>query len=108
MKTAARDRAVEAPVEAEVPAETAAEAPAEEAEMTSLFAAPEGDADDLKKISGVGPVLEGKLNDLGIKTFAQIAAFSAEDIAKVDEVLNFKGRIERDNWLEQAAEFAKG
>lgn len=94
----------EAPVE-EAPAE---EAPAEEdAEGAPLFTAPEGEPDDLKKISGVGPVLEQKLHKLGITKFAQIAAFSAEDIARVDEELNFKGRIERDNWLEQAAEFAK-
>lgn len=74
----------------------------------ALFATPEGPADDLKKISGVGPVLEKKLNALGITTFAQVAAFTAEDIAKVDDALSFKGRIERDNWLEQAAAFAKG
>ena len=77
-----------------------------ESEATPLFTAPEGEKDDLKKISGVGPVLEGKLNALGITTFAQVAAFSADDIAKVDDALNFKGRIERDNWLEQAAAFA--
>lgn len=76
-------------------------------EEGALFDKPEGDADDLKKISGVGPVLEGKLNDLGIYTYAQIAAFTAEDIAKVDERLSFKGRIERDGWLDQAAELAK-
>lgn len=74
----------------------------------ALFAAPEGPADDLKKISGVGPVLEKKLNALGITTFAQVAAFTPDDIAKVDDALSFKGRIDRDNWLEQAAAFAKG
>ena len=63
--------------------------------------------DDLEKIRGIGPVLRQKLNDLGITRFDQIAAFSAEDIERVDAVLNFKGRIERDNWLDQAAEFAK-
>jgi small subunit ribosomal protein S2 len=93
------------------PAPVAVSAPAEEAQAetpaAAMFAAPEGEADDLKKISGVGPVLEGKLNELGITKFAQIAAFTAEDIVKVDDVLNFKGRIERDNWLEQAAELAK-
>lgn len=73
----------------------------------ALFAAPEGEPDDLKKISGVGPVLEKKLHALGITKYAQVAAFSADDIEKVDEVLNFKGRIERDNWLDQAAELAK-
>jgi len=83
-------------------------APVVEEELVALFTAPEGDADDLKKISGVGPVLEKKLNALGVTTFAQVAAFTVEDIAKLDDALNFKGRIDRDNWLEQAAELAKG
>ncbi len=74
----------------------------------ALFDAPEGDADDLKLISGVGPVLEEKLNATGIRTFAQIAAFTAEDIAKIDEHLNFKGRVERDGWVEQAGKLAAG
>ena len=73
-----------------------------------LFAAPEGPADDLKKISGVGPVLEKKLIALGITRYAQVAAFSAEDIARVDEVLNFKGRIEREDWVSQAKALAEG
>jgi small subunit ribosomal protein S2 len=72
-----------------------------------LFTAPVGEPDDLKKISGVGPVLEGKLHALGITTFAQIAAFSSEDIAKVDDALSFKGRIERDDWISQAKGFAE-
>ncbi|GAA0780313.1 50S ribosomal protein L21 [Roseibium denhamense] len=74
-------------------------------EAAPLFTAPEG-KDDLKKISGVGPVLEKKLNALGITTYEQIIKFSADDIARVDEVLNFKGRIERDNWVDQAKELA--
>lgn len=74
---------------------------------SALFTAPAGAADDLKKISGVGPVLEKKLNALGITTYAQVAAFTSEDIAKVDDALSFKGRIERDDWLSQAAELAK-
>lgn len=85
-----------------------ADAPAAEAaadEAAPLFTAPDA-KDDLKKISGVGPVLEKKLNALGITTYEQIVNFSAEDIARVDEVLNFKGRIERDNWVEQAKELA--
>lgn len=73
----------------------------------ALFSAPVGEPDDLKKISGVGPVLETKLNALGITKFAQVAAFTAEDIANVDDALSFKGRIDRDNWLEQAAQLAK-
>lgn len=98
-----------APAVEEAAAEApAAEAPAAEeakADDAPLFDKPAEDADDLKKISGVGPVLEQKLNELGIYTFAQIANFSAEDIANVDERLNFKGRIERDGWIDQAKEF---
>jgi small subunit ribosomal protein S2 len=67
----------------------------------------DGEADDLKMISGVGPALEAKLNAIGIFHYRQVAAFTKTDIAAVDDVLNFKGRIERDNWLEQAAKLAK-
>ncbi|OAM77427.1 NADH-quinone oxidoreductase subunit E [Devosia elaeis] len=73
-----------------------------------LFDRPEGPADDLKLISGVGPVLEGKLNALGITRYAQVAAFKKADIARVDAVLNFRGRIERDDWVKQAKALAKG
>ena len=65
------------------------------------------DGDDLTKISGVGPVIVKKLHDLGVTSFAQIAAWTPEDIADMDDKLNFKGRIDRDEWLTQAAEFAK-
>lgn len=79
-----------------------------EAAAAPLFAVPAGAPDDLKKISGVGPVLEKKLNGLGITRFDQIANFSPEDIAKVDEVLDFKGRIERDDWVSQAKSHMAG
>ena len=76
-------------------------------EPSKLFDTPDGEADDLKKISGVGPVLEKKLHDLGVTRFSQIAAFTEEDIARVDGALNFKGRIERDDWISQAKGFAE-
>ncbi len=61
------------------------------------------DKNDLKKIKGVGPVLEKKLNGVGIYTFAQIAAFSEQDILDLTKLIAFpKGKIVRDNWLEQA------
>ncbi len=82
------------------------EAPAADDAAAPLFDAPEGDADDLKLISGVGPVLETKLHGLGIKKFAQVAAFTADDVSRVDDALSFKGRIDRDNWIEQAKELA--
>ncbi len=93
----------------EAPRKAAAkkEAPKKEAATKVLFKTPAGKADDLKKISGVGPVLEKKLNDLGITRFDQIAGFSKADIDKVDEVLNFKGRIEREDWVKQAGDLAK-
>jgi NADH-quinone oxidoreductase subunit E len=62
--------------------------------------------DDLKAISGIGPKLERVLNDLGVWTYAQIADWHREEIAWVDDTLGFKGRIERDAWLAQAAKFA--
>ncbi len=74
----------------------------------TLFATPKGKADDLKMISGVGPVLEGRLNSLGITKFSQVAAFSTDDIAKVEDSLSFKGRITRDDWLKQADALARG
>jgi len=64
--------------------------------------------DDLKELSGVGPALEKKLNEAGVTTFAQIAAWTDADVADMDEKLSFKGRIEREGWIEQAKELAKG
>ncbi|MCB1875343.1 MAG: hypothetical protein KDH88_05150 [Chromatiales bacterium] len=60
------------------------------------------DSDDLKIINGIGPVLERKLNGLGITRFAQIAAWSPEDVEKISANLDFKGRIEREEWVRQA------
>ena len=68
---------------------------------------PDGEADDLKKIGGLGPVLEKKLNEYGIYHFRQIAALKKADIAQIDEALDLKGRIERDDWLKQAKDFMK-
>jgi len=65
-------------------------------------------ADDLKWISGVGPKLEETLNELGIFKFGQIAKWSETEIDWVEEYLNFPGRIERDNWIDQAKALAKG
>ncbi|NNJ75273.1 MAG: 30S ribosomal protein S2 [Anderseniella sp.] len=92
-----------APVEA-APAEAApAEAaPAAETAPAAEAAPAAGDADDLSRISGVGPVLSGKLAELGYTTLSQIAALTPEQVADIDEKLNFKGRIEREDWIGQA------
>ena len=64
--------------------------------------------DDLTRINGIGPVLHKRLNELGVTRFAQIAAWGAEDIGRIGGQLKFKGRIERENWVEQAARLAAG
>lgn len=63
-------------------------------------------ADDLKLLSGVGPALEKKLHEAGVTTFAQIAAWTDADVEEFGEKLSFKGRIEREGWIEQAKELA--
>jgi large subunit ribosomal protein L21 len=72
----------------------------------NLLEAPKGEADDLSKISGVGPKLVEKLAANGVFHFWQIAEWGPADIAAMDDLLSFKGRIERDNWIEQAKQFA--
>ncbi|WP_299961749.1 50S ribosomal protein L21 [uncultured Roseobacter sp.] len=94
-------------VEAEAPKKKAA--PKAEAKADAPAAAPAAaGADDLKKLSGVGPALEKKLIEGGVTSFAQIAAWTEEDVAAMDEKLSFKGRIEREGWIEQAKELTKG
>lgn len=89
-----------APVERPGAGKTASAAPA-------MLDGPQGAADDLKQINGVGPVLEGKLNKLGIYHFWQIAAWTPAEIDWVDSSLSFKGRIQRDNWITQAQRLAQ-
>ncbi len=83
----------------------AAAKPAAKAKAAPAPAAAAG-SDDLKKLSGVGPALEKKLHAAGVTTFAQIAAWTDADVAAMDEQLSFKGRIEREGWIAQAAELA--
>ncbi|MBX5134516.1 5' DNA nuclease [Rhizobium lentis] len=59
-------------------------------------------ADDLKLIAGIGPKLEQVLNTKGIRGFADIAAWTDEDIARLDAELGLNGRIARDDWIGQA------
>ncbi|WP_052752901.1 hypothetical protein [Kordia zhangzhouensis] len=65
--------------------------------------------DDLKRIKGVGPFIEEKLNTIGIYTFEQISRFNKEDMQTVTELISFfPGRIERDDWKGQANMLKKG
>ncbi|WP_379551433.1 helix-hairpin-helix domain-containing protein [Qipengyuania sp. DGS5-3] len=66
-------------------------------------------SDDLTRIKGVGPKLAKMLSELGVTSFAQIAAWDAAEIARLDAQLGrFQGRIERDNWTTQAKFLAAG
>ncbi len=69
---------------------------------------PAGAIDDLKRIRGIGVLIEKKLNSLGIVSYEQVANWTAADIAHVSEILDFRGRIERENWVEQARILSAG
>jgi len=96
-----------APAAKAAPAPKKAAAPKAAAKAeTPAATAPAAGSDDLKQLSGVGPALEKKLHAAGVTTFAQIAAWSEADVAAMDEKLSFKGRIEREGWIEQAKKLA--
>ncbi len=79
-----------------------------EAKPALLTEARGGQADDLKKIKGVGPKLEKELNEAGVFHFDQIASWTKEEIYWADHhLVSFKGRVSRDNWVDQAKELAK-
>jgi predicted flap endonuclease-1-like 5' DNA nuclease len=64
--------------------------------------------EDLKRIRGIGVLIEKKLNQMGVVAYEQIANWTAEDVDRVSQSLDFKGRIERENWVEQARILASG
>ena len=73
-----------------------------------IVAAREGHPDNLQRISGIGPKNEKTLHGLGFFHFDQIAAWSDEEIAWVDDHLKFNGRIMREEWTRQAKLLAEG
>ena len=101
-KTADTKSAAESPKKAEPKGDEDGVAP-------ELLSDPVGGLpDDLKEISGIGPKIEEKLNGLGVYHFAQIANWTDENRAYVDSHLSFRGRIARENWIEQAKVLADG
>jgi large subunit ribosomal protein L19 len=66
------------------------------------FKKPKGQPDDLELITGITPDLKAQLSKYNVLRFDQIAAFSDEDIASLDDVLKLGGQIERDDWVGQA------
>jgi predicted flap endonuclease-1-like 5' DNA nuclease len=69
---------------------------------TALAGARDGQPDDLKRIKGIGPQNEARLNALGIYHYDQIAGWTTDEARWVSSYLAFPGRIERENWIEQA------
>ncbi|ESZ21252.1 NADH dehydrogenase [Mesorhizobium sp. L48C026A00] len=67
-----------------------------------------GKASNLRRLIGIGPANERLLHGLGVTTYAQIAAWTAADVKRIEETLNFDGRIERERWIEQAKLLAAG
>ena len=80
---------------------------AKKAKPASKPRAPAAAKDDLKRIKGIGPVNEGKLNRNGVRTFAQIAAWKKADIVEAEAYLEFDGRIAREAWVSQAKTLAR-
>ena len=94
---------------ADIDAQIAAQAEEAATSGKPRIAAAVGDPDDLRKIKGIGPKLNTLLGDLGVARYDQIAAWTAQDVAEIDPYLGtFKGRIVRDNWIEQAGFLARG
>ena len=103
-------KAAPAPTPAPKPAPAKpAAAEGEGTKPAALAAARAGGADDLKRIKGVGPKLEQTCNSLGFFHFDQIAAWTADEVAWVDQnLVGFKGRVSRDDWVAQAKLLASG
>lgn len=84
--------------------------PEPESELVSapdiVAEAAEAAVDDLTRLVGVGPKLAAALAELGVTQFSQIAAWSPDELASIDQLLNLKGRAERDAWIAQAKRFA--
>ncbi len=66
------------------------------------------EVNDLKRIRGIGVLIEKRLNALGISSYEQIANWTVGDIDRISQTLDFKGRIERENWVEQARILSSG
>jgi predicted flap endonuclease-1-like 5' DNA nuclease len=96
------ERVIEARPAERQPAPVATPVPRDEEK--AAVAAP----DDLKRIRLIDTGIESKLNALGVRRYAEIAQWTAADVARISKELGFKGRIQSENWIEQAQVLAKG
>ncbi|WP_117193964.1 5' DNA nuclease [Rhizobium terrae] len=105
-KAVAKAAPAKAPEKAEVKAQPAPKAAAKAPARPKVSKVAAG-SDDLKRISGIGPKLEGILKGMGVTSLAEVAAWTDKDIARFDKELGFEGRIGRDDWVGQAKALLK-
>jgi predicted flap endonuclease-1-like 5' DNA nuclease len=111
-KRGSKAKAEPSPATTPAPEESKPESPNLGTDNTSLLEADKArlvhfDKDELSAIQGIGPFLEKKLNEQGIFTYEQVAAWTEADVDSVTKAINFfDGRIAKDNWVGQAKELA--
>jgi predicted flap endonuclease-1-like 5' DNA nuclease len=105
----AKPTAKPAAAKASAPAKSATSKPAPAKKAAPPPAKPvSGKPDNLRRLIGIGPVNEKLLKAQGVTSFAQIAGWTAADIKRIEDVMNFDGRIARERWIEQAKLLAAG
>ncbi|MER9458391.1 MULTISPECIES: proton-conducting membrane transporter [unclassified Mesorhizobium] len=104
-KSAAAKPAASKPAAAKAAPKAAASKPAAVPKKAAPAA---GKADNLRRLIGIGPVNDKLLKGLGVTTYAQIAGWTATDVKRIEDTLNFDGRIAREKWVEQAKLLAAG
>lgn len=93
--------------EAEVAPKAEKAAPAKKTAPKAEAPKAEAAADDLTKLTGVGPALATKLNDAGITSFAQIAAWTDADLDTLSETITgLKAKAEKGEWISAAKDLA--
>ncbi|MBZ9891976.1 proton-conducting membrane transporter [Mesorhizobium sp. BR1-1-3] len=102
----AKPAAKPAATKTSAPAKSATSKPATVKPATAKPAS--GKPDNLRRLIGIGPVNEKLLKAQGVTSFAQIASWTAADIKRIEDVMNFDGRIARERWIEQAKLLAAG
>nr|WP_272937847.1 5' DNA nuclease [Xaviernesmea oryzae] len=105
--TAAKTKAAPKPAAGVSVKAPAGKVPARKPAKAKPAAKASAPAGDLKRISGIGPKLEGVLKGMGVTGLAEIAAWNDADIARFDKELGFEGRIRRDDWVGQAKALLK-
>ncbi|MBR9860319.1 30S ribosomal protein S1 [bacterium] len=100
----------ETPAKEETPSKeeaSAEEVVANAEELMNHIGGAAEEADDLKKINGIGPAYEKKLNEMGINSYAQMSKLDKNSIKILEALTKWPGRVERDDWVGQAKELAK-